>query len=152
MRNSDRGHISLSAFLYLAMVCFVSPKEPSEGIQQQSPPQQQGLISAAGGDRRLFVRGRGDAAAAAASAGFGGSAVDGGNHDDLDCAATDGYGSSIDVFSPRSTPTPGGRGSLFGDGLVAADAGEGHITIPASVSCAFFSQRLTFYGVYKPAV
>lgn len=157
MRSSDRGRIPLPAFLYLAMVCFVSPKEPSEGPQQQSPPQHQGLNSAAGsGGRRLFVRGRGDDAAAAA-AGGGESPVAEDHREDLDCAATDGYGSPVAIFSPPHRPTPGdprasrtaavgdgggGSSSLFGNGLVAAEAGEGGSTTPASVSCAHLFQRL----------
>ena len=34
--NPDRRRISLSDFLYLAMVCFVSPKEPKEGSGRET--------------------------------------------------------------------------------------------------------------------
>ncbi|CAM9847852.1 unnamed protein product, partial [Scytosiphon promiscuus] len=56
-----RGRISLSAFLYLAMVCFVSPKEPPEDFQEKHKPLgQQGRFATAGSsDRRLFVHDRG---------------------------------------------------------------------------------------------
>lgn len=161
MLTPDRGCISLSAFLYLAMVCFVSPKEPSEGPQQQqSPRQQRDLTAAAGrGGRRLFVRGRGGtavavaAAAGAATAGVGACTAGGGNRDDLDCAVTDGYDSPVAIFSPPSTSTPGdprtvrpatvsesggGSGSPLGAGVVGAQAGENDMKIPASVKLCLF--------------
>lgn len=149
MLTPDRGCISLPAFLYLAMVCFVSPKEPTEGPQQQqrSPRQQQGLISEAGrGGRRLFVRGRGDAAAAAAAAATAGVS-----------ASNDCYDSPVSTFSPPSTSTPrdsrasrtaavgdgdGGSGSPLGVGVVGARAMENGIKIPAPVKLCLFCSAL----------
>lgn len=164
------GRISLSAFLYLAMVCFVSPKDPSDGsLQQQqqqlrSPRQRHGFTSAAASDgRRLFVCRRGKEGAgisAARCVGSGGGHNDG-HTDDLDSAGVGGTrGRNIAAFFPSSTTTPGDRhalgtaatsgggrdmcGSFFGSNSAAvAGTRDDGLPSPSSVSCFGYETFVT---------
>ncbi|CAN0481920.1 unnamed protein product, partial [Ectocarpus sp. 12 AP-2014] len=125
------GRISLSAFLYLAMVCFVSPKDPSDGSLQQhhqqkqrSPRQLHGLTSAAASDgSRLFVCHRGKEGAGISAVGCVGSGggKKGCHTEDFDSAGVGSTrGRSLVAFSPSSTITPWGRRAL---GKAAASRG-----------------------------
>ncbi|CAN0116633.1 unnamed protein product [Ectocarpus sp. 12 AP-2014] len=125
------GRISLSAFLYLAMVCFVSPKDPSDGSLQQhhqqkqrSPRQLHGLTSAAASDgRRLLVCRRGKEGAGISAVGCVGSGggKNGCHTEDLDSAGVGSTrGRSLAAFSPSSTITPWDRRAL---GKAAASGG-----------------------------
>eukprot|EP00903_Cladosiphon_okamuranus_P005625 g5593.t1 len=101
--NPTRGRISLSAFLYLAMVCFVSPKEPIEipqQHQQQALRPQKGSTPAVGhGGCRLYIRDR-----------------SGGTSGNNQCASTTATGcdGSVAALSPPLTPTPRGRNTFRG--------------------------------------
>ncbi|CAN0434714.1 unnamed protein product [Ectocarpus sp. 8 AP-2014] len=125
------GRISLSAFLYLAMVCFVSPKDPSDGSLQQhhqqkqrSPRQLHGFTSAAASDaRHLFVCRRGKEGAGISAVGCVGSG--GGNNfghaEDLDSADVGSTrGRNLAALSPSSTITPWDKRAL---GTAAASGG-----------------------------
>ncbi|CAN0433447.1 unnamed protein product [Ectocarpus sp. 8 AP-2014] len=125
------GRISLSAFLYLAMVCFVSPKDPSDGSLQQhrqrkqrSPRQLHGFTSEAASDaRRLFVCRRGKEGAGISAVGCVGSGGgnDFGHAEDLDSAIVGSTrGRNLAAFSPSSTITPWDRRAL---GTAAASGG-----------------------------
>lgn len=130
MWNSTRGRISLSAFLYLAMVCFISPKEPAETpsqqhLQQPSRPLEEAMSPADSGGRRLYVRDR--------SGGGGGA----GNNP---CVTT--------TLSSPSTPGPRGWNAFRGSSE-AAEAREGGTPSPASVSN--FAQSLAARGGFHAA-
>lgn len=121
--SPTRGRISLSAFLYLAMVCFVSPKEPPESprqqLQQPSPPQKESMSAEGPGGRRLYVRNR-----------SGGGT---GNNPCATTTTTTDCDGSVAAVSPPSTPTPRVWDTLRGS-PGAAETREGGIVSPASVS------------------
>lgn len=121
--NPTRGRISLSSFLYLAMVCFVSPNEPTENAQQQqqqqtSRPLKERMSAVGPGGRRLYVRDR--------------SGPGAGNNPCTNTTTT-GWDGSVAALSPPSTPTRGGR-NAFRDSSGAAEAREDGTASPASVS------------------
>lgn len=156
--NTARGRISLSAFLYLAMVCFVSPKEPPEDSQEQDKPprlQSRPATATGPGGRRLFVRGLGQNGDGGGLRGSGGGGDDGDREcpRDLDCAAVGGPGDCVSAL-PRSSPltsasqkasrraaaSAGGGGgrknvTLFdGSHGATSGAGERGFAFPVSVS------------------
>lgn len=161
----------MSAFLYLAMVCFVSPKDPSDCSLQQhhqqkqrSPRQLHGLTSAAASDgRRLFVCRRGKEGAGISAVGCvdSGGGKNGGHTEDLDSAGVGSTrGRNLAAFSPSSTITPwdrralgtaaasgGGRdrsGSFFGSNSAAvAGTRDDGLPSPSSVSCFRYEAFVT---------
>lgn len=132
MWNPTRGRISLSAFLYLAMVCFVSPKEPTEKPQQHQQQQRKQLqqqtsrppkdptsvVGPAG--RRLYIRDG-----------------NGSGTDNNPCATTKttGCDGSIAALSPPHTPTSRGWNTFRGSPGVAGSRDDGTAS-PASVSAS----------------